>query len=121
MIEHYILDDEHKPVRLRGTHEEVYKQLFDWEMSNPEGLFVKKTYFGTNDNIEVSTVFLTINYNPFPFGLPMLWETMIFGGIYEGVVDRYSSYEEAMQGHETMCNMVKESLSNDQTQAWWDT
>lgn len=51
--------------------------------------------------MRVSTVFLGLDHS---FGLagdrlPLLWETMIFGGKHDGYVDRYSSRGAALKGH----------------------
>lgn len=51
--------------------------------------------------IHVSTVFLALDHG-FAFqheSLPVLWETMIFGGQFDGEEWRYTSKEDALQGH----------------------
>lgn len=57
----------------------------------------------------VSTVFLCINHN-FGLGEPLLFETMVFpnDSMIEEYVERYSTYDEAMKGHERICKMVAE-------------
>lgn len=50
-------------------------------------------------NIRVSTVFLGLDHNFSPLGPPLLFETMIFGGPHDQYQDRYSTWEEAEQGH----------------------
>lgn len=49
--------------------------------------------------VRVSTVFLGIDHS-FYGGKPILFETMIFGGMYDGEQERYSTWEEAEAGHE---------------------
>ena len=66
---------------------------------------VEKTVIG---GVTVSTVFLAIDHG-FMNGVPVLWETMIFGGIYNGDMQRYTSLEEARAGHAAMVKMVKGS------------
>ncbi len=54
-----------------------------------------------NDTIgdaRVSTVFLGINHN-WGDGPPLLFETMIFGGVHDGWQERCSTYEEALAMH----------------------
>lgn len=55
-----------------------------------------------NGEIKVSTIFLGINH-----GLddeePELFETMIFGGAYDGEQWRYATYEQAEKGHVVAC------------------
>lgn len=61
-----------------------------------------------NDQYLVSTVFLGIDHN-YGEGEPILFETMVFevkkGDIdYSGIEEeRYTSYDDAMKGHEDMC------------------
>jgi hypothetical protein len=40
--------------------------------------------------------------------IPVLWETMIFGGEHDQYQERYTSYEDALKGHQTALNLVKE-------------
>ena len=47
----------------------------------------------------VSTVFLILNHSWEPFGRPLIFETMIFGGPHDSYCDRYSTWEEAEEGH----------------------
>ena len=59
-----------------------------------------------SNGIRVSTVFLCINHNFSGTGDPVLFETMAFPeDSYEEIdMDRYTTYEDALQGH---WNMVK--------------
>ena len=69
---------------------------------------------------KISTVFLGIDHN-FDGGIPILWETMIFGGEHDGYCRRYSSKSDALEGHalavliakgETTPEAVAEMLGN---------
>lgn len=51
------------------------------------------------EGVLVSTVFLVINHSFTPDGEPILFETMIFGGQHDQYQRRYSTYDEAEQGH----------------------
>ena len=57
------------------------------------------------DRITVSTVFLGLDHQRGD-GPPLLFETMVFGGEFNGEMDRYSTWEEAEIGHKTMCEKV---------------
>jgi|ERR1035437_6928735 hypothetical protein len=57
-------------------------------------------------NVSVSTVFLGINHDYNNSGTPILFETMIFGGKYSEYQNRYSTYDEAIIGHQEACIMV---------------
>lgn len=59
--------------------------------------------------IQVSTVFLSIDHSYFG-GVPILFETMIFGGEHDEYQERYRTWEEAEAGHQRaieMCFEVK--------------
>ena len=57
------------------------------------------------ESISVSTVFLGIDHRHGE-GEPVLFETMVFGGNYDGYQDRYCTYDEAVLGHYIVCEMV---------------
>ena len=58
----------------------------------------------------VSTVFLVVDHGFGRYGdkkhKPVLWETMIFGGINDQYQTRYTSLEEARAGHEVALQLV---------------
>jgi hypothetical protein len=56
------------------------------------------------DGVEVSTVFLGLDHS-FGSGKPLLFETMIFGGSKDGNCYRYTTWDEALGGHN---NILKE-------------
>ena len=49
-------------------------------------------------DVEVSTVFLGLNHR-YGEGPPLVFETLVFGGPYDGHMDRYSTWREAQAGH----------------------
>ena len=53
----------------------------------------------------VSTVFLGLDYQ-FGKGRPILFETMCFGGLIEGEGERYSTWGEAVEGHDRWVKKV---------------
>lgn len=55
----------------------------------------------------VSTVFLSLDHNFTRNGPPLLFETMVFGGKFDGDCERYSTWEEAERGHKAMCEKVR--------------
>jgi hypothetical protein len=66
---------------------------------------VKKTQVA--DGVEVSTVFLGIDHGDLsshelgqPIHIPILFETMIFGGTRDGEMNRYATWDEAVAGHD---------------------
>lgn len=58
------------------------------------------------NQVVISTVFLGIDYS-FEEKIPLLFETMIFGGINDGYQTRYSTWDEAIKGHELACEKVR--------------
>ena len=58
-----------------------------------------------NADICISTVFLGLNHQ-FGDGAPLLFETLVFGGEYDGDCDRYTTWEGAERGHRIMCERV---------------
>lgn len=63
------------------------------------------------DGIEilVSTVFLGLDH-AWGNGPPVLWETLVMGGLLDGEMRRYSSREAALQGHQEVCRQVAASI-----------
>ena len=59
--------------------------------------------------VEISTVFLGLDHNALG-DKPQLFETMIFGGKLDGEMWRYSTWDEAVEGHKKAIKKVKESL-----------
>lgn len=99
----YILDDENKPVR------STIVDCSMWLQNNPERKAVKQEHIG---NIFISTVFLGLDH-AWNSDIPVLWETMIFGGKHNQYQDRYTSHEDALEGHQKAINLVN-STENEQ-------
>ena len=57
--------------------------------------------------VEVSTVFLGIDHR-WGEGLPLLFETMVFGGPLDGEQVRSATWADAVAGHAQMLQRVKE-------------
>ena len=56
----------------------------------------------------VSTVFLGLDHNWSGEGLPVLWETMVFGlPDDEEMMLRYTSKADALQGHKRTCDEIR--------------
>jgi hypothetical protein len=94
----YILDENNKPIR------STIVDCGEWLKKNPERKAVKQEYVG---DVRISTVFLGLDHAwPRDGDTPLLWETMIFGGEHDQYMDRYTSYEDAVEGHQTALNLV---------------
>lgn len=93
----YTLDENNKPVASASIIEAA-----EWLEKNPERKAVKQEHIG---DIFISTVFLGLDH-AWNSDIPVLWETMIFGGDHDQYQDRYTSYEDALEGHQTALNLV---------------
>jgi hypothetical protein len=96
---YYTLDDDGTPV---PCNDPVFWAGW-YQLANR---CVAETHIGA---VRVSTVFLGINHNYAGFGLPVLWETLVFGGDLDGEGGRYCSREEAIAGHANMVDRVRAS------------
>lgn len=72
-------------------------ELGDWAaaMADSEGRIVGRTTVGDAD---VSTVWMGLDHN-YGEGEPLIFETMIFGGDRDSEQWRYSTREQAVEGH----------------------
>jgi len=68
---------------------------------------VAKDEFG---DAVISTVFLSIGHGFSSNDMPVLFETMVFGGELDEEQDRYCTWEEAEAGHMAMVARVKQGL-----------
>jgi hypothetical protein len=93
----YILDENNLPIKAD------IKDYIKWDLKNYEKRIVKQE--NIND-VRVSTVFLGLDHS-YNENVPVLWETMIFGGEHNLYQERYSSYEGALEGHERAVLLVK--------------
>lgn len=59
---------------------------------------VAETFLADNA-IRISTVFMGLDHRFFGNGPPLLFETMIFGGEHADLMQRYSTWDQAEQGH----------------------
>lgn len=60
--------------------------------------------------VRVSTIFLGVDHRWGDDGPPVLWETMVFGGVLDGEMDRYTSRAAALAGHQAMCQRVMATI-----------
>lgn len=101
MNDKYILNEEGNPVP-----EPDLMKWDKWFQDNREARKVKRETIGDS---EVSTVFLGLDH-AFGGGLPVLWETMVFGGRLDQEQERCGGKRsEALLMHEAMVQRVKEA------------
>jgi len=57
--------------------------------------------------VSVSTVFMAADLSAaFSGRAPILFETRVFGGPFDGTAERHRTWEEAEEGHKGMCKRV---------------
>jgi len=94
----YTLDKDNKPIK------STIIKYGEWMENNPGVKSVKQEHIG---DIFVSTVFLGLDHSwPKDDITPVLWETMIFGGEHDQYQDRYTSYEDALEGHKKALTLI---------------
>lgn len=88
---------------LVGKEPKPVDDLIEWakEMER-QNRVVEQTQVG---DVKISTVFLGLDHS-FGGGKPLLFETMIFGGKEDGFQDRYSTWDEAVEGHKKAVELV---------------
>ena len=59
----------------------------------------------------VSTIFMGIDHNLLGKGPPVLWETMVFEGAFDGMCKRWHTQQEAREGHAWMIAHMTRALS----------
>lgn len=93
----YILNNNNKPIPASIT------EAADWLEESSDRRTIKRDEIG---DILVSTVFLGLDHAWIPGGKPVLWETMIFGGEHDQYQERYTSHEDALEGHKKALTLI---------------
>lgn len=66
----------------------------------------RRVAYWKTKGISVSTVFLGLDHSFGDSEEPILFETMVFGGPHDGYTQRYSTFVEAINGHEHTISKV---------------
>lgn len=81
--------------------------ILEWAAQmTDENKIVRKTTL--KNDVFISTVFLGLDHSFLRTGKPILFETMIFGGPHDEFQERYSTWEEAEEGHERAVKMAEQ-------------
>lgn len=94
MSDKYILEG-HRPVKVSSV-----KEWGEWFERGD-----RQVASTTGNGIHVSTVFIGLDHS-FGGPKPLLFETMIFGGKHDEYQERYSTWEEAEEGHREACELA---------------
>jgi hypothetical protein len=96
-MRHYILDSNGNPVLV---------DLLTWVQWFADGEARRVARTDISADVYVSTVFLGIDHSSDPNHVPILWESMTFGGPLDGACRRYATRKEAEEGHSAMVARV---------------
>ena len=112
-MEWYILDSKHEPVLSTAVGSN------EWCNTTPGIRFVAQDlwrnwfWLGVRE-VRVSTIFLGLDHSfneDDPKDLPVLFETMIFGKFNDDYQIRYTTWEEAVEGHKRALMIAKTQRS----------
>lgn len=95
----YALDENRTPVLVDDLMEWARRYEFD----------DRRVASSTIGDVRVSTVFLGLDHQ-FGEGPPLLFESMVFGGKFDGYQARYSTWAEAEAGHRIAFAMAREEI-----------
>lgn len=99
-MDRYILDDDNMPVPVTMGQYFAWHKTINEDARTGIGRTEAKT---TRGDVTVSTVFLGADHGWGESCQPVLWETMVFRDCDDVEMDRYTSYADAMRGHEYLC------------------
>lgn len=101
---HYRLDD-HTPVPCSSAEAAA---LLANDEARRVAIWRLLDHKTSDQTCAVSTVFLVIDHAW--QGPPLLFETMVFGGPFDGTQERYSTWERAAVGHQAAVALVRFTL-----------
>jgi hypothetical protein len=96
--------------KLQGQSPIIAESFLDWCLwmgSADTRVMVNDIY-----NVNISTVFVRINLDPQQSGEPMIFETLVSGGVLDRKRNHWSTWEQAMQGHLKICAQVHCTFNN---------
>jgi hypothetical protein len=82
----------------------TFREWGEIREGGPDAIRIARTEIG---EMYVSTVWLGLDHSYGFEGPPMIFETLIFGGDLDGEMWRYSTREEAKEGHERAVELVR--------------
>ncbi len=102
-MKHYILDPDN-PHQPKAVSSEEWLAWGAKTFGDQQVCRVDKTVI--DPGCMVSTVFLGVNHSLSLRGPPMLFETLVFGGEHDGLMQRYATWDEAALGHKEVVATV---------------
>lgn len=100
MNRYYILDENKEPIPVDALEWATWYETAERHVGDT-----------TIGDARISTVFLGLDHS-FGHGKPLIYETMVFGGALDQECRRYSTRQEALDGHAEMVKRVSEDDPN---------
>lgn len=86
-------------------HTPVHVDALEWaDFFQHANRVIERT--NIDEHVTVSTVFLGLDHNFSREGPPVLFETLVFGGKFAGEMERYTTWDDAAEGHKKMVERV---------------
>jgi len=98
-MDNYILDENGEPLKVTD--------FIEWAKYWVGKEDKRRVAYDKIGDVTISTAFLNMDHSYRQGDPPVLWETMIFGGINDQWQDRYTSKEEALIGHKVCVERTK--------------
>lgn len=99
MTTKYILNDDGEAVE--------EPDLMKWARWFEHADSVRQTHLDTVGDVRISTIFMALDFNFTPGGLPLLFETMVIGGEHDRHMERCSTRDQAKDQHDEVVRLVK--------------
>lgn len=98
----YILNEDHTTTQVDDHQYMVWSKDHGLGTFEKPGTKVVGKYQSSKDSYHVSTVFLGLDHSFSEDAEPLLFETLVFDGEFDGDMERYSTWDEAVKGHADM-------------------
>ena len=96
-MSNYVLDSNGNP----AVESDVLKWAEWYETAE------RKVALDTIEQVRISTVFLGLDHSFSDDGPPVLYETMIFGGVHDAYQERYHDKVSALAGHDRAVALIR--------------
>ena len=113
MSEWYVLDDERNVVPASDYHEFfAWRDAYAKERGQDKPTATLQVARDVLDDVTVSTVFLGLDHG-WGESVPIVFETMVFGGHLDEKQWRYATWDGAVAGHAAIVASVKDGTEPD--------
>jgi len=106
IFKQYILKDRVPVVANNLTEYALWNSIDANRRVGDDTVSIKRKSDGKREDVRVSTMFLGMDHGGYMDDVPILFETMVFGGPNDQYMDRCSTWEEAEDMHKRVLAMV---------------